>query len=119
MGFLYLKIKDLLKPVLRGVAVYSVLGGGKVSTDKAAISSSGKRFPLQKIVWHGNILSQDDRLALLPASRGESLPSGEAQVCSRKVGVVPSSAVLQHRAGVPALTTPAGSTWSLPLLSVS
>lgn len=42
VGFLYLKIKDLLKPVLRGVAVYDVFGGGKVSTDKAAISSSVK-----------------------------------------------------------------------------
>jgi len=29
VGFLYLKIKDLLKPVLRGVAVYDVFGGGE------------------------------------------------------------------------------------------
>jgi len=50
VGFLYLKIKDLLKPVLRGVAVYDVFGGGKVSTDKAAISSSVKGFPMERIV---------------------------------------------------------------------
>lgn len=40
------------------------------------------------------MLSQEDNLALLlPASRGESLPSGKAEVSSRKVAVVPRGSI--------------------------